>query len=226
MEPVVKFSGESEGVEYGGSVDLASEGLPKSIWGQKSSSIIGGWNLKTKVELSQGRYDFDGEDSGAYLAVEGSDEAEETYVWGSGHAAKSGFRALKVGAKRIIDTDGGKFMVAPRYNFKTSTPKVCVGFEKDDTSAYLTLSEDEQNLLVEQKLDGDNSAKVKAGTEGFISASVTNESDIGSTTVTVTQDEVDIEVKKDGWVTGIACARSLEDVEPTVRFSKTLSFGG
>jgi len=227
MEPVVNFSGESNGIEYGGSLDLASEGIPKSIWGQKSTSV-GGWNLKTRATLSQGLYDFGEEDSGAYVTVQGTDEDEETFVWGAGTVSKGDVSALKIGAKKLIKLtdDGGKFMVAPRYSFSTRTAKVVLGFEKDDTSAYLTVSEDDKNLLLAQKLDDNNSATFKVGTAGFISASVTNESDLGSTTATLTPDEVDVEMKNDGWVAGIRSSKSLADAEPTVRFSKTISFGG
>jgi len=224
VAPVVKLSGESNDIEYGASIDLASDGLPKSIWGQKSSSS-GGWNIKTRVEVSQGKYDFDGADSGAYVTVQANDEDEETYVWGSGSVSNGDVQSLKAGAKKIITLDEGKFMVAPRHNFKTSATEVVLGFEKEDTSAYFTVSEDDKVLLVEQKIDDSNSAKLKAGASGFISATLTNESDLGSTTVTLTQDEVDVEIKNDGWVAGITSDKDLSVAKPTVRFSKSLSFG-
>jgi len=66
---------------------------------------------------------------------------------------------------------------------------------------------------------------LKAGASGFISATLTNESDLGSTTVTLTQDEVDVEIKNDGWVAGITSDKDLSVAKPTVRFSKSLSFG-
>lgn len=225
MGPVATLSGESNGIEYGASVDLASDGLPKSIWGQTTSSS-GGWNLKTRAELTQGKYDFEGgSDTGAYVTLQGSDADEETFLWGSAAFSTGSVQKLKVGAKKIIDTDGGKFMVAPRHNFETSDTKVVLGFEKDDTSAYLTLSEDDKDVLVQQKIDDSYSASVKAGASGFIAATLTNESDLGSTKVTLTPDEVDVEIKNDGWVAGITCDKNLADAEPTVRFSKSLSFG-
>ena len=222
--PVLNLSGENDGLEYGASVDLASGSYPRSIWGEKSSSS-GGWNLKTRAELSQGMYDFNGGDTGAYVTVEGTDDDEETFFWGSAAISKGDVSPLKAGAKKVFPGDEGKFMVAPRYDFETSTAKVVLGFENDDTSAYLTVSEDDKDLLIEQKIDDSNSAKVKAGLSGLISASLTNEGDLGSTTVTLTGDEVDVEVKSDGWVAGITCDKKIVGAEPTVRFSKSLSFG-
>lgn len=221
----MNFSGEADGVEYGGSVDLASDGLPRSIWGQTSSSV-GGWNLKTRAEVSHMKYDYDGESDGVYVTVQGNDEAEETFAWGSGIVDKAGATPLKAGVKKVMDTDAGKIMVAPRYNFGTSTSAVVVGYENDDTRAYLTVEEGgEKNLLVEQKIDDDNSATIKAGLSGLIAATLTNESDLGSTTVTLTSDELDVEINKDGWVAGITTSKNLADAEPTVRFSKSLTFG-
>lgn len=224
LSPTVSFEGESNGIEYGASVDLSSDSLPKSIWGQKRTSVGGGWSVKTRAEFTQGKYDFLGEGSGAYITIEGSDDDEETFIWGSGVVAKGDVQTLKVGAKKIIETDGGKFMVAPRYSFETSAAHVCLGFKKDGTKAYLTVSEEEKSLLIKQQLNDDNSATIKAGTSGFIAATVTNESDLGSTTVTLTQDDIDVEIKNGGWVAGIKSAKSL-DSEPTVRFSKSLTFG-
>jgi len=223
VAPVMTLSGESDGVEYGASIDLDSDSFPKSIWGQKSSSSDG-WNLKTRVELSQGKYDFNGEGTGAYVSVQGNNEDEDTYVWGSAAISTGAAEALKVGAKKIIATNGGKLMIGPRYNFEKSSGKVVVGFEKDDTDAYLTISDGDNDLLVEQKIDDSNSATLKAGTSGFIAATWTNESELGSTTVTLTSDELDIEIEKDGYVAGIKGNRNFEAAEPTVRFSKSFDF--
>jgi len=222
--PVVNLSGESNSIEYGASIDLGSDGSPKSIWGQTSTSSQG-WNLKTRAELSQGMYDFNGQGSGAYVSVEGIDEDEETYLWGSAAISNGDVQPLKAGAKKIIESDGGKFMVAPRYDFETSATKIVLGFEKDDTSAYLTVTADDKDLLVEQKISDSNSGTFKAGTSGFIAATLTNESEMGSTKVTLTSDEVDVEIKSDGWVAGITSDRNLGDAKPTVRFSKSLTFG-
>lgn len=224
VTPVLNLSGEGSGIEYGVSVDLASDGLPKSIWGQKSSSS-NGWNLKTRAELTQGKYDFDGEDSGAYVTVQGNDDDEETYLWGSAIVSTGNVKGLKVGMKKIIAKDGGKFMVAPRYNFDDSSAQIVLGFEKDDTNAYLTLSEDDQDVKIEQTIDETYSATLKVGKSGFIAATVTNESNLGSTTVTLTPDELDVEVNNDGWVAGVTCDKDLGAAEPIVRFSKTLTFG-
>uniref|UniRef100_A0A7S4ABW9 Uncharacterized protein n=1 Tax=Pseudo-nitzschia australis TaxID=44445 RepID=A0A7S4ABW9_9STRA len=223
LSPTVSFEGESNGMEYGTSVDLSSDdGIPKSFWGQKRSSVKG-WNIKTRAEVSQGKY-FEGEDLGVYVTVDGNDEDEETFVWASGFVKKGDAQVLKVGAKRVIETDAGKFMVAPRYAFDTSTPTVCLGFKKDDTKAYLTLAEAEKTLLVKQQINEDNSASIKGGCSGFIAATLTNESDLGSTTVTLTEDDIDVEIQKDGWVAGIKSSKSL-DSEPAIRFSKSLTFG-
>ncbi|VEU33988.1 unnamed protein product [Pseudo-nitzschia multistriata] len=224
LSPSLTYSGESNGMEYGSSVDLSSSSCPYSVWGQKKYSVGEGWTIKARSEYSKGKYDYDGDSAGTYITVEGSDADEETFVWGSGVVGGKNVKALKVGAKKIINTDGGKFMVAPRHSFETSETHVCLGFTKDDTKAYLTLSEDEKSFLVQQQLDDDNSASVKAGCSGFVAATMTNESDLGSTTVTVTPDDIDVEIKSDGWVAGIKSALSL-DAEPTVRFSKSLTFG-
>jgi flagellar basal body rod protein FlgF len=223
VAPVVSLSGETDGVEYGLSVDLNSDNLPKSIWGQKKSSS-GGWNLKTRAEMTQGKYDFNGKDSGVYITVQADDSTEETYVWGSAAISTGLVEKLKIGAKKIIDTNGGKLMVAPRYNFEKASGKVVLGFEKEDTDAYLTISNDDKDLLVNQKIDDSNSATFKAGTSGFIAATLTNESELGSTTVTLTSDEVDVEIQNDGWVAGIKSDRNLGNAKPTVRFSKSFDF--
>lgn len=225
VNPVISLSGEGSGVEYGASVDLASDGMPKSVWGQTTTSS-GGWGLKTRVELTQGKYDFSGGDSGAYVTLQANDDDEETFVWSSAAISQGdGVRSLKAGAKKIIATDAGKILVAPRHNFETSSTKVVLGFEKDDTSAYLTVSGDEKDLLVHQKIDDSTSASIKAGAGGLIAASVTKEGDMGSTKVTLTPDELDVEISNDGWVAGISCDKNLASAEPTVRFSKSLTFG-
>ena len=224
VTPVLKLSGEKDDLEYGVSVDLASDGLPKSIWGQKSTSSKG-WNLKTRAEYTEGKYDFDGEDSGAYLTVQGNDDDEETFLWGSATVSTGNVKGLKAGMKKIINKDAGKFMVAPRYNFDDASAQIVLGYEKDDTDAYLTLSGDDQDVKIVQTLDDANSASLKIGSSGFISATVTNESDMGTTTVTLTPDELDVEVNNDGWVAGVTCDKDLGSAAPTVRFSKSLTFG-
>jgi len=226
VAPTVSFEGESGGTEFGGSVDLGSDGLPKSVWGQKTTDVGSGWSLKARAELSQGSYEFpNGEDTGAYVTVEGSNEEENAYVWGSGHISKENATLKRLGAKKVITLDEGKILIAPRYDFHEQEPTVVVGFEKDDTKAYATLSQEDQNLLVEHKINDDNSASIKAGTDGLISASVQNDSDLGSTTVTYTPGEVDIEIKNDGWVAGISSSTAgLLDSEPVIRFSKTVTF--
>jgi flagellar basal body rod protein FlgF len=174
--------------------------------------------------LTHGKYDFDGEDTGAYVSVQGNTDDEEAFVWGSAAISKGDVKALKVGGKKIIGTDAGRIMVAPRYNFETSSAKVVLGFEKDDTNAYLTVSEDDKDLLVEQTIDDANSATLKLGTSGFIAATLTNESDLGSTKLTLTTDEIDVEIKSDGWVAGMSCDKNLVNASPEIRFGKSHTF--
>ena len=92
--PAVKFHGTSGGIEYGGSAELGTDGIPKSIWGQ-TTTTASGWNLKSRAELSHGLYDFDGEDSGAYVTVEGTNDDADAFVWASGSmSADGGFKPL------------------------------------------------------------------------------------------------------------------------------------
>ncbi len=218
------MSGESGDIEYGASVDLSSPAMAKSVWGSKSSSG-GGWNLKTRAEVSQGKYDYDGGDTGAYVTVEANDDSEETFLWSSAAISTgNGIRGLKMGFKKIVASGGGKFMFAPRKNFETGSTKVVLGYEKDDTDVYLTIAGDSKDVLVKQTFDDIYSAKLKVGDSGFISASVTSETDLGSTTVTVTPDDLDVSLAKDGWEAGISCDKNLASAEPTVRFRKRLDF--
>jgi hypothetical protein len=219
LSPKIVFKSE----EFGGSVDASTGG--KSFWGEKSSSA-GGWNLKTRVELSQGEYDFaDGDDAGAYVTVTGNSDDEETYVWGSGAVSKKGVSSpLKVGAKKILSSDNGKFLVAPRYDFEDKKAEVVLGFEKDDTKAYLTVSEDSKDLLVQHKVDGGSNVSVKVADTGFVSASVDSDTDLGRATVTLTPDGLDASVTKDGWTALVETSHPILNSEPTVRFTKSLSF--
>jgi len=230
LAPALSFAGDTEGIEYGGSADFSDPTgqIPKKIWGKKSTQA-GGWTLDAKVEASHQAYEFDDdEDAGAYVTVNGADEAKETFVWGSGAASKAGVKPLRVGAKKIFDSEAAKFMISPRYDAETGVAEVVLGVEKDDTKAYLTVSEEEQDLLVEHQINDDNSATLKAGATGFISASLTNDSDIGTTVVTVTPGDIDVEVSKDGWTMGVNCdgnVKNLASAEPNIRFSKKVDFG-
>mmetsp|Transcript_51429 Transcript_51429/g.58279 ORF Transcript_51429/g.58279 Transcript_51429/m.58279 type:complete len:273 (+) Transcript_51429:76-894(+) len=230
LAPTLSFAGETEGIEYGVDADFSDPtvSIPKKLWGKKSTQA-GGWTLDAKVEASHQAYDFDdNEDAGAYVTVNGADEAKETFVWGSGAASKAGVKPLRVGAKKIFESEAAKFMISPRYDAETGVAEVVLGVEKDDTKAYLTLSEEEQDLLVQHQINDDNSATLKAGATGFISASLTNDSDIGTTVVTVTPDDVDVEVSKDGWTMGVACVaevRGLANAKPNIRFSKKVDLG-
>jgi hypothetical protein len=225
VQPVVTLSGEGDGIEYGASVDLASDSMPKSVWG-KTSASSGGWNLNTRAELSQGMYDFDGADSGVYVALEANDDDEKTFLWASAAvSAGDGVQGLRAGAKKVVDTDAGKFMVSPRYDFEDSSTAIVLGYEKDDTNAYVTSSEGKTDLLVKQKIDDTYSTSLKVGNAGFITGTLTKQGDSGSTKVTVTSDELDLEIESDGWVAGVSCDKNLANAKPSVRFSKSLSFG-
>ena len=130
LSPSLSFSGTLDDAEIGGEIDLASSGKPKSIWGKKSATV-GGWNIKTRVELSQGEYSFGkGEDTGAYVTIQGNSDDQETFVWGSGAVSKSKGEPLKVGAKKIFPTNSGKFMgmflLLFRCKFLLARSNICV----------------------------------------------------------------------------------------------------
>lgn len=140
--------------------------------------------------------------------------------------------ALKIGGKRIFDVFDTKLMVEPRYNFEKGEGDVVLGVEKvhedeSDTRVYLTASQQDQNLLVQHTRDS-TTAAVKAGTSnGFMRASLKHDfPDLGSVKATITSDDIDLELKQDGWTAGASVP--LEGLglnsEPTVRFSKKLSF--
>merc|ERR1719491_1541282 len=129
-------------------------------------------------------------------------------------------------AKKVFETDSGKFLIAPRYTFEDDTATVVLGYEKNDTSVFLSASQDAQDVKVTHKIDDDNTASIKFGAQnfpiGFQSATLENESGFGTTKVTLTSESADIELGKDGWVAGLT-ATSL-DSEPVVRFSKKIAF--
>jgi len=227
--PSFSRSEETDDIEFGGSADFSDPTvkIPKKFWG-RTSTQAGGWTLDAKVEASHQAYDFgDEEDVGAYVTVNGADEDKETFFWASGAASKAGVNPLKVGAKKIFDSEAAKFMISPRYDAETGVAEVVLGVEKDDTKAYLTVSEEEQDVMIDHQINDDTSAKIKLSVPraGLVLASLTHDSDIGTTTVTVTPDDVDIEVSKDGWAMGVNCADSIKNLasaEPTVRFSKKI----
>jgi len=229
--PSFSRSEETDDIEFGGSADFSDPTvkIPKKFWG-RTSTQAGGWTLDAKVEASHQAYDFgDEEDVGAYVTVNGADEDKETFFWASGAASKAGVNPLKVGAKKIFDSEAAKFMISPRYDAETGVAEVVLGVEKDDTKAYLTVSEEEQEVMIEHQINDDTSAKIKARYAELVSASLTHDSDIGTTTLTVTPDDVDVEVSKDGWAMGVKCdgnIKNLASAEPTVRFSKEIQFCG
>ena len=141
---------------------------------------------------------------------------------------------LKLGAKRIFDIKSGtKAMVEPRYNFEGGgIPDIVLGVEKEhdddsDTRVYLTASKEDQNIMIQHTRDA-TTASVKAGTSnGFMRATLKRDfQDVGSVKATLTSKDVDLELKQNGWTAGVSVG--LEglslDSEPTVRFSKTISF--
>lgn len=192
---------------------------------------------RTHAEYSEGKYDYDSEGQrGVYLTVEAKDEDEKTFAWVSGDVSLTPkAELLKLGAKRIFDVQSDtKLMLEPRYNVgRGGAPDVVLGVEKvhddgSDTRAYLTASKEDQNLMVQYTRD-DTTMSVKAGiANGFMRASLKqNIENIGSIKATLTSDDIDLELKQDGWTAGVnvglAGGLSLES-EPKVRFSKTLSF--
>merc|ERR1712238_302045 len=123
------------GVEYGASMDVSSDLLPKSIWGQTTTNISG-WNLKTRAEYTEGKYDHSTTDKkGVYVTAEVTNEEEDAFFWGSGTVSAEDVSPLKLGAKKVFDTEDVKIM---------------------------------------HKIDEDNTASIKAGRSGFISASLEN----------------------------------------------------
>lgn len=225
LAPEVTYQGSYEGVEYGASVDVSSDLLPKSIWGQTTTNISG-WNLKTRAEYTEGKYDHSTTDKkGVYVTAEVTNEEEDAFFWGSGTVSAEDVSPLKLGAKKVFDTEDAKFMISPRYGFESNSAEVVLGIEKDETKVYVTASLEDQDVKIMHKIDEDNTASIKAGRSGFISASLENKGEFGSTTVTVTSDDVDIEVQKDGWVAGISASKPFTDAQPAVRFSKKIAFG-
>jgi len=221
LAPEISFEGDVQGVEYGASMDVTKPGIPK-VWGQVNSAVSG-WNIKTRAQYSEGEYEYSSVgEKGVYLTVEGANEEDDTFLWGSGAFSTDSVSPLRLGAKKVFDSDNGKFMVAPRYDFQDDTATVVLGYEKNETNVYVTASQDAQDVKITHKINDDNSASIKAGLKGFISATVENESEFGTTRVTLTPDDVDIEVGKDDWAVGLT-ASSL-DSEPAVRFSKKFAF--
>jgi len=225
--PKVTFlggNGNSGNVKYGGSVDLAENGTPKSIWGSTTTGVGSGWNLKSKIEVSQGVYDFPGdEDSGAYVSIQADNDDKDTFVWAAASISKADVSPLRAGAKKVIEADAGKILISTNHDFRDEETTVVAGFEKDGTQAYLSVV-GEKSLLVKHNLNDENSVSIKTGLNGLILASVQNDSDLGSTTVTYTPEEVDVEIKNDGWKAGISSSMPITSGQPNVRFSKSISF--
>lgn len=229
LAPKLSVAGDVAGVELGVDVDVGLDVMaaPKSIWGQKSADVSG-WTLKARAEYSEGKYNYPDTGKGVYLSVEANDEDKSIFGWVSGDICKSGVQPLKVGAKKIFATDKGKFMVQPRCRFyEGSTPEgpdICLGFEpSDDTQVYLTASMKDQNIKIVQAIE-DNTISVKASVNsGFLFAQVENKSDLGKSTVTVTKENLDLQLSQDGWTAGMKLAYPYHKSEPQVRFSKKFS---
>jgi hypothetical protein len=232
ITPKLAYKGSHSGVNVGASID---HDLSKTAFVEKKLDISG-WNLRTHAEYSEGIYPYDSEGQrGVYLTVEAKNEDENTFAWASGDVSLSpNAELLKLGAKRVFNMDSGiKLMVEPRYNFeKEGGPDVVLGVEKvhddeSDTRVYLTASQKDQNLMIQHSRDA-TTASIKAGiSNGFMRASLKQDfENIGSLKATLTSKDVDLELSQDGWKAGVNVdleGLSLES-EPTVRFSKTLSF--
>jgi len=190
-----------------------------SVWG-KLKSTHGNYNWTTKLEASNERYDFgDGTMQGVYGTVQGTNEQKDTFVWASGALSTTGTRAgtispLKVGAKKImavpadVGNNNGKVLLSTRHDFEDDESHVVVGYEKDYTQAYVTVSRKligMYNLHVKHTINDSTSASTKLDRSGILSASVTHDSDqYGSTTITYKPEELDLTVTKDGWMAGIS----------------------
>jgi len=185
-----------------------------SVWG-KLKATGGSYNWNTKLEASNDRYDFgDGTMQGVYGTVQGTNEQKDTFVWASGALSTTGrkkFRPLKVGAKRFymvgpIDVGTNrKLLLSARHDFEDDESNVIVGYEQDDTQAYVTVSKTEQDVYVKHTINDSTSASTKLGRSGILSASITHDSDqYGSTTITYKPEELDMTVTKDGWMAGIS----------------------
>lgn len=232
LAPRLSLAGDVAGVEMGADVDVGLDVMsaPKSIWWQKSTDVSG-WTLKARAEYSEGKYDYPEGGRGVYLSLEANDEDETFFGWISGDICKSGPQPLKVGGKKIFTSDKGKFMLEPRYRFyEGSTPKgpdICLGYEpSENTRVYLTASMKDQNVKVVQAVDEENTVSVKASVgSGFQYAKVENNSDLGKSTITVTKDDLDLQLSQNGWTAGMKLGYPYHKSEPQVRFSKKFSIG-
>lgn len=232
LAPEISMKGsQGENIDYGGSCAMLSPGTPGSVWGSVKSSD-GKFNWDARLVASKGKYDFgDGEKNGVYGAVQGSNEEKNTFMWVSGACSTAGtVSPLKVGAKKVVELDDGKVMLSPRYDCATAEANLVLGYEKDNTQAYLTLSKEDQDLFVAHKINDSTSTTSKFGRQGFLSASVTHENEhLGSTTVTCTPDELGVEVTKDEWKAEVSTvgsplsgAHGLKDLK--VRLTKSMTF--
>ena len=119
-------------------------------------------------------------------------------------------RPLKVGAKKIVAVpavvgNNGKVLLSTRHDFEDDESHVIVGYEKDYTQAYVTVSKKQQDLYVKPTINDSTSASTKLDRSGILSASVTHDSDqYESTTITYKPEELDLTVTKDGWMAGIS----------------------
>ena len=230
LAPKLSVGGDLSGIQVGADVDIGLNVLnsKKSIWGQKSLDVAG-WTVKAKAEYSEGKYNYpDDSGRGVYLSVEANDEGKSSFAWVSGDVCASGVQPLKVGGKKIVSTPGGKFMVEPRYNFANNGADVCLGYEREaddsDTRVYLTVSKNDQNVKIVQTVNDDLTASVKVGTSsGFMYAKLQKKSSAGGSTVTLTSDNLDLQLNQDGWTAGMSLPYPYWQSEPQVRFSKKFS---
>ena len=229
LAPKLGIAGSSGPVTWGVELDEIGPdvmGSPKSIWGQTSTNV-GGFAVKSRAEYTAGKYDYASESgSGVYLTVEAEDADQGTFAWFSGQVPLGGGPPgpLKVGAKKIfVLGDGAKVMIEPRYGAEDG-PDVCVGYESDAVGkAYLTVSGSDQNIKIMRDIDDSNSASVKVGRSGFISASLTNDSTMGTTSVNLQSSSMDLSLEKDGWMAGMSLSAPYLEAEPQVTFRKTFS---
>lgn len=225
LDPQLSWSGSiGEAIGFGANFDLNSNS--KSIYAEAETGIPGG-SIETNLEYSEGKYDYqDANARGVYLSVRASNNNKNAFAWFSDAWCPSESRPLKIGAKKIFSVGkDAKIMVKPRYAFDTSTPDVCLGVEKADTRLYLTVSPEDQNLLVSSKIRNAVEAAVKVGRkEGFMSASLEKPvGHFGVSKLTMQSDDVELLVNKDGWKARVSLSKPFLNSEPTLSFSKTFS---
>jgi hypothetical protein len=122
------------------------------------------------------------------------------FVVALGTANKSvDFKNVQV--KKGFDLLGGKFTVNPRFNIKSTTGDVKLGYEMDKTAFGVTALGDATQLTVSRKI-GDNTVVMPSiTTDGDFSLSVKQSTDIGAITGTFkANDSINLQLATDTYV--------------------------